>query len=72
MKPTPLDRQETLVLTANLLISQLILLAIGVAFSKNDKCYIGPKYKEKLLEVLNDGYFTNNLDSYDYAKRIIS
>ena len=43
-----------------------------ITFSKNDKCYIGPKYKEKLLEVLNDGYFTNNLDSYDYAKRIIS
>ena len=39
-----------------------------ITFSKNDKCYIGPKYKEKLLEVLNDGYFTNNLDSYDYAK----
>ena len=29
MKPTPLDPQETWVLTANLLISQLILLAIG-------------------------------------------
>ena len=33
MKPTPLDRQEALVLTANLLISQLILLAIGVVAS---------------------------------------
>lgn len=29
MKPTPLDPQETWVLSANLLISQLILLAIG-------------------------------------------
>ena len=29
MKPTPLNPQETWVLTANLLISQLILLAIG-------------------------------------------
>ena len=43
-----------------------------ITFSKNDKCYIGPKYKEKFMEVLNDGYFSNNLDSYDYAKRIIS
>ena len=43
-----------------------------ITFSKNDKCYIGPKYKERFLEVLNDGYFTNNLDSYEYAKRIIS
>ena len=33
MIPTPLDRQEALVLTANLLISQLILLAIGVVAS---------------------------------------
>lgn len=33
MKPTPLDHQEALVLTANLLISQLILLAIGVVAS---------------------------------------
>ena len=43
-----------------------------ITFSKNDKCYIGPKYKERFLEVLNDGYFTNNLVSYEYAKRIIS
>lgn len=43
-----------------------------ITFSKDEKCYIGPKYKEKFLEVLNDGYFSNNLDGYDYAKRIIS
>ena len=33
MKPAPLDSQEAWVLTANLLISQLILLAIGIAGS---------------------------------------
>ena len=43
-----------------------------ITFSKDDKCYIGPKYKEKFMEVLNNGYVTNNLDSYEYAKRIIS
>ena len=29
------------------------------------KCYIGPKYKNKLMEVLNDGIFSNNLDSFN-------
>jgi len=28
----------------------------------NIKCYIGPKYKNKIMEVLNDGNFTNNLE----------
>lgn len=27
------------------------------------KCYIGPKYKNHFLEVLNNGNFSNNLDS---------
>ena len=53
-------------------ISNIDLSDNIITFSRNDKCYIGPKYKEKFLEVLNDGYFTNNLDSYEYAKRIIS
>lgn len=36
-------------------------------------CCIGPKYKNKLMEVLkNDGNITNNLDSFDYAKRRIN
>ena len=36
-----------------------------IAFDSNNevKCYIGPKYKNKVMEVLkNDGNFTNNLD----------
>lgn len=37
------------------------------------QCCIGPKYKNKLLEVLkNDGNITNNLDGFDDAKRGIN
>ena len=32
------------------------------------KCYIGPKYKNKLMEVFNHGNFSNNLDSNNNAK----
>ncbi len=39
-----------------------------ILFTTNDKCYIGPKYKNKLMEVLNNEYFTNSLVSVDYAK----
>ncbi len=34
----------------------------------NSRCYIGPKYKNKILEVFNHGNFTNNLDGNDYAE----
>ncbi|NLC87919.1 MAG: response regulator transcription factor [Clostridiaceae bacterium] len=35
----------------------------------NSSCYIGPKYKNKLMEVFNyDGNNTNNLDSIDHTK----
>ena len=33
----------------------------SINFTKNDKCYIGPKYKNYFMEVLNDEYFTNNM-----------
>lgn len=29
------------------------------------KCYIGPKYKNKLMEVLNYEHFSNNMDSFN-------
>ena len=32
-----------------------------ISFSSNDKCYIGPKYKNDFMEVLKDGYSTNDL-----------
>lgn len=32
------------------------------------KCYIGPKYKNKFMEVFNDGNYSNNLDSTDYTE----
>lgn len=34
----------------------------------NSNCCIGPKYKNKLMEVLNDGIITNNLDNFKYGK----
>ncbi len=39
-----------------------------VFFNKTDKCYIGPKYKNNLMEVLKNEHFTNNLVSIDCAK----
>ena len=44
----------------------------SISFGPDIKCYIGPKYKEKFMEVLNDEYFTNDLDCDDYAKQNIS
>lgn len=35
---------------------------------QGSKCYIGPKYKSKLMEVLNYGNFTNNLQCNDNSK----
>lgn len=33
------------------------------------KCYIGPKYKNRIMEVLkNDKYFSDNLDSINYSE----
>ena len=39
-----------------------------ISFTKNDKCYIGPKYKNNFMEVLKNEYFTNDMVSIDYAK----
>lgn len=39
-----------------------------ISFNSNDKCYIGPKYKNNFMEVLNDGYSTNDLVSSNNAK----
>lgn len=33
-----------------------------------NKCYIGPKYKNQFMEVLNDGSISNHLDGFDNAK----
>lgn len=36
---------------------------------ENSKCYIGPKYKNNFMEVLNNyGHFTNTNNSFNYAK----
>lgn len=36
---------------------------------ENSKCYIGPKYKNNFMEVLNNyGIFTNTHNSFNYAK----
>ena len=39
-----------------------------ILFSKKDECYIGPKYKRNLMEVLNNEYFSNSLVSLNYTK----
>lgn len=39
-----------------------------ISFTNNDKCYIGPKYKNDFMEVLKNEYFTNNMVSIDCAK----
>ena len=39
-----------------------------ITFTKNDKCYIGPKYKNNYMELLKNEYFTNNLVCIDDAK----
>ena len=39
-----------------------------ILFTSNDKCYIGPKYKNKIMEVLENGNFTSNLVCIDYTK----
>lgn len=39
-----------------------------ISFEDNEKCYIGPKYKNNFKEVFNNGTFTNNLDIIDHTK----
>lgn len=39
-----------------------------ISFKDNEKCYIGPKYKDNLKEVFNNGFFTNHLDITYNAK----
>ena len=39
-----------------------------ISFSSNDKCYIGPKYKNNFMEVLKYGYSTNNMVSTNNTK----
>ena len=39
-----------------------------ISFTRNDKCFIGPKYKNDFMEVLKNEYFTNDLVSVDYGK----
>lgn len=36
------------------------------------KCNIGPKYKNNLMEVLKNGNFSNNLDSFNNTKRSVN
>lgn len=42
----------------------------SIYFSKNDKCFIGPKYKNNFMEVFKNEYFTDDMVSIDCAKRI--
>ena len=38
---------------------------ISVGSDDSSKCYIGPKYKNKLMEVFDNGIFSDNLDSFN-------
>lgn len=52
-------------------ITDIDLSENEISFTNNDKCYIGPKYKNDFMEVLKNEYFTNNMVSIDCAKWII-
>ena len=39
-----------------------------IVFSPNESCSIGAKYKNKIMEVLKNGDFTNNLDGFNNRK----
>jgi len=39
-----------------------------IVFNNESQCFIGPKYRNNLLEVLNYGIFSNNLDCIDNRK----
>ena len=49
-------------------IDHIDITANTISFNHDEKCYIGPKYKNNFMEVLNNGNFTNNLDSVNNAK----
>ena len=42
-------------------ITDIDLSENEISFTNNDKCYIGPKYKNDFMEVLKNEYFTNNM-----------
>lgn len=39
-----------------------------IVFNNEEHCFIGPKYKNNLLEVLNYGDYTDNMECTDYRK----
>ena len=49
-------------------ITDIDLSENEISFTNNDKCYIGPKYKNDFMEVLKNEYFTNNMVSIDCRK----
>ena len=49
-------------------ITDIDMVDNTISFTKNDKCYIGPKYKNNFMEVFKNEYFSNNMVSIDCAK----
>ena len=49
-------------------ITDIDMVKNSISFTKNDICYIGPKYKNDFMEVLKNEYFTNDMVSIDCAK----
>lgn len=48
-------------------ISNIDTVSNVISFTNNEKCYIGPKYKNNLMEVFNNGIFTNNMDVINHT-----
>ncbi len=52
-------------------ISNIDINTNTISFNDQSQCYIGPKYKNKFMEVLkNHGNFSNNLDSFNHTKYV--
>ena len=49
-------------------ISDVDMTDNTIYFTRNDKCFIGPKYKENFMEVFKNEYFTNNLVKLNRAQ----
>lgn len=49
-------------------INNVDISANTISFTNNEKCYIGPKYKNNFMEVFNNGNFTNYLDGVNHAE----
>ena len=50
------------------LISEISINTIYLNNNQENKCYIGPKYKNNFMEVFKNEYFSNNMECNNYTK----